>query len=348
MKKITPFLFLIIIALLLSNCVGIRNITVDTREPGHIAWSPGVSSVAIVNNVVQQPDDIGHNVFPVGHSNWERSKASSDSIAIIYTEALAQFLDEEGYFNRVLYFNDPIRTDQNFFEENPLSPETMGEIMRKTGANAIISLDRLLMQTDVKGHFVTENFAYGEITARIHSLIRVYTPTAEGRIPVVHYTDSMRWEGFDSAGRLVYGENMFPTREEAMKEVVVGAAERMTNVLSPHWTTQKRWYYTSPNSRMREGIRFAQGNQWDRALEKWEMAFENARGVEKAKAANNIALAYEMSDNIEKAHEWATTANQLFEKNTSPNSLERRRSALYKAELERRLNNANRLLDITE
>jgi hypothetical protein len=348
MKKITPILTLITVALLSSNCMGIKNVTVDTREPGQIAWSSGVSSVVIVNNVIQQPADVGHNTLAVGQTDWERSKASADSVAIIYTEALAQFLDEERHFNRVIYFNDRIRADRDFFVEKPLSPEQMGQIMRQTGANAIISLDRLLMQTDQKGHFVTENFIYGEIIARINSLIRVYTPTSEGRIPVVQYTDSIRWEGFDRTGRLAYGENVLPTSEEAMKELAIHAAERMTNTLSPHWATQQRWYYTSLNSRMREGERFAQGNQWDKALEKWEAAFENVRGAAKAKAASNIALAYEMSDNIEKAYEWATTANLLFEKTTSPNSLERRRSALYKTELERRQNNANRLLDMTE
>lgn len=348
MKKIILFLFLITIVLLLSSCMGIRNITVDTREPGYITWSPDISSVVIVNNVVQQPDDAGHTIRRFDSPTWERDSVSSENIAIIYTEALAQFIEEEEHFNPVFYIRDPLRTDQNFLEEHPLSPEAMGEIMRKTGADAIISLDRLLIQTELKELFAPSGFLFGEIVARLHSIIRVYTPTAEGRIPVVRYTDSLSWKGLDPLGKLEYGIDILPMREEAMKEFVILTAEKMTNVLSPHWTTQKRWYYTSPNSRMREGERFARGSQWDRALERWKTAFENVRGVEKAKAASNIALAYEMSDNIEKAYEWATTANQLFETHTSPNSLERRRSALYKAEIERRQNNANRLLDMME
>jgi hypothetical protein len=348
MKKITLCFALIAIGLLLSNCAGIRYLSIETREPARIVLPANVSTIIVVNNVVQQPDDIGHNRTRIGRTAWERETASSDSIAIFFTEALAQFLGEEEYFERVLYFHDPIRTDQDFFVERTLSPEKMGEIMRLSGADAIVSLDRLLMQTDITEHFRTEGFLYCDIIARIQSVIRVYMPTMEGQIPVIHYSDSLRWQGFDLAGRIAYTDAVLPTREEAMKELAIRAAEKMTNTLSPHWRTQERWFYTSPNARMREGASFAQRNQWENARESWETVFNSRRrGTEKAKAANNIALAYEILDNIERAHEWATIAHRLFEESTAPNSLERRRSLLYKNELERRLRSSANQLDMT-
>lgn len=48
-----------------------------------------------------------------------------------------------------------------------------------------------------------------------------------------------------------------------------------------------------------------------------------------------------MLDDMEEAYKWATEANNLFIESTAPNSLERRRSLLYKNEIERRNNTLN-------
>ena len=345
MKKSTPLFLLLFLALFLSNCMGIRHISIDTREPGQIDWSPNVLSVVVVNNVVQQPDSIGHYLWRIGSESAERVSASSENLAFIYTEALAQFIDEEEYFERVLFLHTPIRTDDYFFEELPLSLDDLRDILRETRADAIISLDRLIMQTEMRENFRQEGSVFGELVVRIQSGIRIYMPTLEGVIPMLYNQrpDSLVWRGFVPTDRMIYGVN----REEAMRVLAVHTAERMMNRLSPHWVAQERWFYTSLNTRMREGAAFARGNQWDRALERWESAFHSLRRAERAKAATNIALAYEVLDDLERAHEWAVIAHQLFEEHTSANSLERRRSLLHKNELQRRLNNLNRLLDMT-
>ena len=367
MKKSTPLFLLIFLTLLLSNCMGIRHITIDTREPGQIDWSPRVLSVVVVNNVVQQPDSIGHDWLQIGYQSIERLRVSSDSVAFIYTEALAQFIDEEEHFERVLFLHTPIRTDEYFFEERPLSLDDLRDILRETRADAIISLDRLMMQTRMREHFREGDFVFGELVVHIQSGVRIYMPTLEGVIPMLynHRPDSLVWRGFSPIGRMtygttyeeameiltiyamIYGIDVLPTHEEAMKILAIHTAERMMKRLSPHWVSQYRWFYTPHNRRMRRGAGFALVNQWDRALERWKVAFHSLQRAERAKAATNIALAYEVLDDLERAHEWAVIAHQLFEEHTSVNSLERRRSLLHKNELQRRLNNLNRLLDMT-
>ena len=150
--------------------------------------------------------------------------------------------------------------------------------------------------------------------------------------------------GFDIRDQNAYSELMLPSREDAMKQTVINAAEKETNALAPHWEMQDRWYYTLPASSMREGEAFAAKADWQQALNKWESFFNRSRKkIEKAKAATNIALAYEMLDDMAKSYEWATKANDLFIESTSPNSFERRRSLLYKNEIERRMNIFNRI-----
>ncbi|MDD2247223.1 MAG: DUF6340 family protein [Proteiniphilum sp.] len=339
-----PFLSVLFAGMLLSSCAGIKYLSVETREPAQVALPSNVLNIAVVNNVVQQPDEIGHYIKQLGRSAAQRTKASSDSIAIYYTEALSQFLNEEDYFQRVVFYNKPLRNDKDFFREELIAPETMNEIRRMTGADAIVSLDKLIIETNKREHFRQQGYTYSDLTGKINSVIRVYLPTMEGKIPAVQYTDSIRWEGFDIQDGMAYAEVMIPSTEEAMKLLAVKAAEKMTYVFAPHWEMQDRWYYTLPNSLMREGETFAKGARWEEAIEKWQTFYNSlSNKTDKAKAANNIALAYEMMDDMDKASEWAEVSNNLFVQSTSPNSLERRRSLLYKNEIERRRNNSNRV-----
>lgn len=344
MKKNFLFLSTLAILVIMSSCAGIKYLTVETREPAQVTLPSNVLSLVIVNNVVQQPNDVGHNIKPIGHTQIDKTTASSDSLAIYYTEALAQFLDEEDYFHQVFYYNKPLRNDTHFFQEQPLLPEKMNEIRKETGADAIISLDKLFLETNKREHFRQQGYTYSDLTGKIHSVLRVYMPTMEGKIPAVQYIDSLRWEGFDIQDGRAYADFMIPSREEAMKILVVQAAEKMTYVFAPQWVKQDRWYYTMPNSLMREGEVFSREAKWTEAINKWESFYHTrSNKIDKAKAANNIALAYEMMDNMEEAYRWATIANELFIERAGSNSLESKRSLLYKNELGRRRDHLNRI-----
>ncbi len=343
MRHLTLFQ-IILSTMLLVSCSGIKYLTVETREPAQVTLPSNVLSVAVVNNVVQQPDDTGHFTQRLGHSDTDRAKASSDSVALFYTEALAQFLEEEDYFQRVHYLPDPLRKDTDFFREEPVTPETMQEIRKKTGTDAIISLDRLIIETHKRELFHQQGYNYADLTGKIQSVMRVYLPTMEGKIPAVHYTDSLQWEGFDIQDDRAYAEQMLPSREEAMKLLATRAAEKISDVFAPHWEMQDRWYYTLPGSLMREGEMHAKAAEWLLAIEKWETFYNRSTPKrDKAKAASNIALAYEMLDEMQKSYEWATLAHQLFMDSTSPNSLERRRSLLYQNEIARRMSTLNQI-----
>lgn len=344
MNKTYPFIIVLTFALILSNCSGIKYLTVETREPAQVTLPHNIMRLVVVNNVVEQPADIGHNLSNIGSATANRVEASSDSIAIFYTEALAQFLNDENYFQRVTFYNDPIRNDNDFFQEKLMDPEKMNEIRKETSADAIISLDRLIIETIKKEHFMQQGYTYSELIGKINSNIRVYLPTMEGKIPRVQFTDSLHWVGFDIQDGRAYSQEMLPSREEAMKTLAVTAAEKMTYVFSPHWERQDRWYYTSASKLMREGETFVKGAEWLKAINKWEEYYNNSSNrnkVNKAKAASNIALAYEMLGDMEEAYKWANEANNLFVESTAPNSLERRRSLLYKNEIERRNNTLN-------
>ena len=344
MKKLEILFVFSLLLIFLTACAGIKYLTIETQEPAQVTLPKNVKSVIIVNNVVQQPNDIGHNILKVGNKEMDRTKASSDSIAIFYAEALSQFLSEEEYFTSVMYNKTPLREDNNFWTEELLSPEQMNELKKKSGADAVISLDKLIMQTDMREHFKQEGYSYGNLMAKIQSTLRIYLPTMEGKIPSIEYKDSLLWEGYDAHNRRVPDEIALPSREEAMKKLAIRAAEKMTYTLAPHWIAQDRWYYTLSDSKMKEGAILAQNMQWQEAANRWETFYNNEKNNgKKAKAASNIALAYEMLGDMNKAHQWISEAYNLFVKSSGKGSLDTKRALLYKNEIERRKDNSNSL-----
>mgnify|MGYP001159191330 FL=1 len=344
MKKITTATLAILAAAFLSSCAGIRYMDIETREPAQVTLPLAVRKVLIVNNVPQQPDDMGHFLQKVGRVASNNVKASSDSIAIFYTEALSQFLAEEEYFDDVLYSHEQLRRDNNVLLEQPLLPEVMIEMRKESGADAIISLDKMVMRTNRTDHFYQEGYVYSGMTAKIESVMRVYLPTIDGQIPAVQLNDSLYWQGYDIQDGRAYADEVLPTREDAMKELAVYAADKMAKVFAPHWEFQNRWVYTFMSSQMREADTYAKNHQWQEAINIWESVYNKEKNkANKAKTAHNIALAYEMMDDMTAALQWAHTAMELTTKYAASDSLDLRRCVIYVRELERRADASNKL-----
>ncbi|HTN67836.1 MAG TPA: DUF6340 family protein [Dysgonamonadaceae bacterium] len=321
-----------------------KTLTIQTQEPAQITLPSDVRKLLVVDNAVSQPQDIGHTKKGLGRSPSGKVSVPTDSLPIIFTEALTQFLNEEEFFDEVMLYDKPLRKDSEYWKEEPISPGRMKQLKDATGADAVVSLDKLLVTSDWEDLFIQEGYPYASLTGKITSTMRVYMPTLDGKIPTVQFIDSLYWEGFDISDGMAYAEFVIPHAEHALKDLAIYAADKMTFVLTPHWMTQERWYYTLQASTMREGAAFANQAKWQEAVGKWESFYNTSKKkIDKAKAASNIALGYEMLDDIETAHTWITLAQQLFNESTSSGSLERQRSSIYKTEIERRLNTSNKL-----
>ena len=343
MRNIKLFLYLLIGATLFTGSAGIKTLTIQTQEPAQVILPSNISKLLIVDNVVGQPYDIGHTKKKLGRSA-DKVSVRTDSLSIIYTEALAQFLNEEGFFDLVMLHDKPMRNDKEYWSEKPITPEVMLELTKSTGADAIVSLDKILVASDWEDLFIQEGYPYAKLSGKISSTLRVYLPTLQGQIPTVQYVDSLYWEGFDISDGRAYAEFVIPHAESALKDLAIYAADKMTYVLTPHWVTQERWYYTMSSSAMREAEAFATQSRWEEAIAKWDEFYSSTKNkADKAKAASNIAMGYEMLDDIETARDWVLIAQKLFDEGTPASSIERKRISIYKTEIERRLDNTNKL-----
>ena len=344
MKKILLFVYIAIGAFVLTACEGMKTLTIQTHEPAQVTLPKDVRRLLIVDNAVSQPSDVGHTKKRLGRSTSEKETVVTDSLTIIFTEALSQFLEEEEFYDVVMLHDKTLRNDREYWKEEPLTPEKMLDLKKSTGADAIVSLDKLLVTSDWKDVFIQEGYPYATLSGKIAATLRVYMPTQEGKIPTVRYTDSLVWEGFDISDGMAYAEFVVPHADNALKDLTIYAADKMTYILTPHWMTQERWYYTFSSSTARDAQSAAEMSNWAEAITNWESFYNSSKKkIDKAKTASNIALGYEMLDDIQTAHKWIKTSEQLFIESTNSSSLERKRVVVYKNELERRLDNSNKL-----
>ena len=344
MRNLKFFIHILIGAFLLAGCAGMKTLTIQTQEPAQVTLPKQVGKLLIVNNAAGQPSDIGHTKKRMGRKSAEQVSVPTDSLSIIFTEALTQFLNEEGFYDKVVIHEKSLRNDTEYWREEAISLEKMQELKQANDVDAVVSLDKLLVTSDWEDLFVQEGYPYSKLSGKISSTLRVYMPTLDGDIPTVKYIDSLYWEGFDISDGRAFAEFVVPHAEHALKDLAIYAADKMTYVLTPHWITQERWYYTMSSATMKEATAFAEQAKWAEANEKWMSFYNSSKNKnDKAKTANNIALGYEMLDDIQKAHEWIIIAQQLFEESTPASSLDRKRATIYKVELERRLDNSNKL-----
>ena len=94
-KRFIPLSYIFLLILFTNGCAGIRYMTVETQEPARLTLPENIRSLLIVNNVVQQPDEVGHRKKPLEKKELEPVKVSTDSTSIYYTEALTQSISEE-------------------------------------------------------------------------------------------------------------------------------------------------------------------------------------------------------------------------------------------------------------
>lgn len=311
MKKRKTFIGIIVLSALLTACSSTRYISVETYNPADITFPGNVKKVVIVNNTAVQPAEFGYQKKLYGRTTPDTIKTDSavwDACAI-----LGQVITEQKYFDEVLLFHDTLRKDNSFLLDQKLSPRQVKNICTETGADAIISIDRLLFNALRDISAMAEGYVIGDINVNVSGLIRTYLPFRNNSLATVPVKDSIYW-GLD-AGNLVMLNKLLPSGEEAVREAAKYAVAKTYTKFVPYWKTETRWFYTGSGSRWKEATVFAANEKWDEAANRWEYFFTSEKNpIKKAKAAINMALATELKGNFEEALDWANKGMVLFKK----------------------------------
>ncbi|MBD8349037.1 DUF6340 family protein [Dysgonomonas sp. HGC4] len=342
------FLFLGIFSGLffLTSCTSLDTLVVNVEKPAHITLPNSIENIVIVDNTVPQPEDVGHFEYRFGQEAGTPVKIEvNDDVNYILAEALFEDISDKEYFKDVIFYEHPLREDANYEDILQLDSTLIKEICIANNADAIISLDRFLVST--ASH--EEDFEFGTtmrfLDLKMDIRFQVYSKEGQAISPPLYINDSIYWSA-------TYNQNTplsdtIPSREDAMKEAARYTAEKIADALAPYWSNELRWYFgdiKAANKKMA-------ANDWSGALALWQSAYdsETKNIKKKARLASNIALAYELKDELKNALRWITTSCQLFEETQSTGVDEENllRATSYKEDLLERYNDF-KLLDMRD
>lgn len=294
------------ITLLLTSCASTNFISIDVMTPARVSFPSDVVNLVIVDNAATQTDDEGHVTIDFKRS-VEANAASTDTAKIVFKEALTQFMNEENYFNKVSLYPHNTRTDNDYLRVSTLTKKELQDVRIEMNAEAVLSLDMFVTSTDMVlglsiGHFVS--MGYNELRGKIGISYRLFNKQGGLIAGPIVYVDSAFWNN---------QEQYIPHRNDALKEMALVAAEKITKDLIPYWEKQDRWYYSDGKSEMKAAAKLAKAGNWHDAALIWGELYEKEEKEQrKIKLASNIALANECLDDIENAGKWIDIADSLL------------------------------------
>ncbi|MDR2118556.1 MAG: DUF6340 family protein [Tannerellaceae bacterium] len=327
--------FCLLIICLLTACSSIRYMEIETYNPSEITYPEHIRKILIVNNALPQPSDAGYRFDLLGVPQ-QNSKAETDSALFDACRALGTSIAEADFFDDVFFFHEGTRRDSSFVEAVKLTPEEVKSLCEETGADAVISLDRLLFDTKKEVTNLGEGYVTGSMYIDITGVFRGYLPGRNGPSITVEVSDSISF--FEEAYNIEMLATQLPATEHALRIAGDYIGKKVYPAFVPHWKTELRWYFTASGARWKEATAYVAGEKWTNAAERWQYIYNSSsRWAGKALSASNLALASEIAGDLEKALEWAKVAHNLFEENRGNDHRHTRMQQLYIETLEKRI-----------
>lgn len=326
----------------LTACGSMNTFQIETYNPSEVTFPGSVKEVLVVNHAVPQPADAGHKSQVLGEE-VKAVRAEADSALYDACRSLGEAMMRSTYFSDVLIYNDTLRTDSLYYSDQKLTGEETRRVCGQTGADAVVSLDRLIFQMARDVVPFGGGFVMGKVNVEMKGVFRTYLPTRDLPLATVIVEDSVQF--IESAETLELLESYLPEPTEALRIAARYLGTKVSDNFVPHWKQENRWYYTSVSARWKEASAYASNGEWEQAGQRWLSLYERAKpGKSKAKLASNLALAAEMRGEFEKALEWATQSYGQFSKALGEEADETKLALLYQKALSERVT-ANRKLN---
>lgn len=310
--------FYLLAICLLTSCSSINYMAIETYNPAEITFPGNVGKILVVNNAVPQPDDVGCQLSLFG-TKQDTCHVKVDSALFDACRGLGKAMVDVSFFNDVLLYQDATRKDDVYYEDKKLTQEEVDALCDETGADAVVSLDRMLFESAKDVVAFAEGYVAGDISVKMSGVIRAYLRNRPNPLATVYVTDSLFFS--ESSYNQILLDQMLPTMESAVRTSAEYIGMRTSPNFVPHWTQETRWFYSGMGARWKEATAYARTEKWDKAAERWEHLYKNSNSWKtRAKAASNIALGYEMKSELKEAYEWAKKSHELFKKNEGSES----------------------------
>ena len=324
---------IISLMVLFTSCTVYKEYPIDVYKPGEAAVPPAANSVALIYRNFKYPNDTLQHFYK---NNYRLVKAKNDPEGLdsimVYSclNGLARELKSSNTFQQVHLF--PYSSFERHTGEH--LPELPGELTQKIAGT---TQSDLLIALETFSYFFAsypENFEIPESNEVITAAVwGIYDPTRERLIERKTIIDTVFWNGYDSQGNYQKGYNP-PPRLQALQMASALAGENYAKRFHASWETVNRIYSVPPLPDFEQAALYFEEGKWDQAISLWEKYTDDKNGKLAINARYNMALAYELKDNIPLAEEWLEAAYKLAKSYRNQEELDMIRS--YRKALETR------------
>ena len=299
---------------LLPACSPVRYIGIETYNPSSLTFSPEMRRVLIVNNAVDQSDVPFRSDY---RQLPDSITLSADSTTFDFCRTLGETIAGFTGFDDVRLLEGGFRKDRLPFAAPVITPDVIALLCDEHEVDVVISLDRLLFQLNEYADFVFGAEIILAIDVEIAGIVRVYLPNRTTPLTTIELADTITPVSelimLEQNDRNGWDVLFTYDKTNLLRAAAKYLAEETRIHFMPYWMEDVRWYYTASHSRWKEASVYAVSERWDRALEIWRALYDRTSSWRrKAHLASNIALAMELTGDLNEALNYATLSHQLL------------------------------------
>lgn len=231
-----------------------------------------------------------------------------DSIASdTLIKVAARALFESGRFDVVVPKElNIVRLDNNELSK-PLNINFINELCTDFNVDAILILENFTEQINTKYFlipgYVTNYDSYdASIDIGYKSEWRLYRPDKTKSALRFQVNDSIFWKANSLSLDDLYSQ--MPKTKEALIGGGIASGLKMAGFISPGWVNQTRYYFMTGNKEIDAAVPLIKNNQWEEAGAIWAKYTSVKSTTVRGKVEFNLALASEMSGDLNLAIEW--------------------------------------------
>jgi len=303
--KLIPFM-LAFGVIFFTSCTSLLYTTLDVLRPAKVAFATDANDLLIVNNTVNQPAEYGHSTQLINQSPKNVS-VKTDSMSIFCLGAMTEDLEGKDFFASVQLIPNTINSGKEFFSTAGLNDETVKNLCQSKRANVILSLDKIKVTDSLIENYVSESATYlSALELKFETSWSIHYPN-KPKATTIQFVDTVYWES-ESYYRKKAMDDL-PNRNDALVDGALNVGHKAVDRFVPYWDKVDRYFFNPHIKLMKQGIDSVYVKNWKSAISLWEKEFNKTKSVWiQAQAANNIAIGYEITGDLDKALEYATRA----------------------------------------
>ena len=290
-------------SVLFTSCTSLLYTSIDVLRPAKVEFAMDANNLLIVNNSVKQPANMGHKT-ELYNEPAKNIHLATDSLSIFCLGALTEEIESRDFFSSVQLVPNSVNKTHDFLRSRELTPQQVKNLCASYHSNVVLSLDKIKVNDNLMESYLDESSSFlGSLELQFETYWSIhYLDRPE--VKTIQFNDTVSWESESYRRKKAFSD--LPKRADALIDGALNVGHKSVDQFIPHWEKADRYFYNSRNKLMKQAMDSVYIKNWKAAISLWQTAIsKNGNAKIKSQAANNIAIAYEITGDLNKALQYA-------------------------------------------